>query len=174
MIQTNKVAPRTPISRLLAAGALVAALDGAFAVALYVYVLRACSAAQLMQSIAGALLGRAAFRGGSATVVLGLALHFAVACGWTLAYAALRARSGRLRELTATTRGALAAGAAFGVFIWLAMDLLVVPLSRASATPFWSPLFVIMLCWHALGVGMPLALIVREPTRRGDPVALHA
>jgi len=44
----------------------------------------------------------------------------------------------------------------------------------SSATPFWSPLFVIMLCWHALGVGMPLALIVREPTRRGDPVALHA
>jgi len=31
-------------------------------------------------------------------------------------------------------------------------------------------LFVIMLCWHALGVGMPLALIVREPTPRGDPL----
>jgi hypothetical protein len=174
MIQTNKVVQWTPISRLLAAGAVVAVLDGAFAVGLYVYVLRVRSAAQLMQSIAGALLGRAAFRGGSATVVLGLALHIAVASGWTIAYAALRARSGRLRELTASTRGALAAGAAFGVFIWLAMDLLVVPLSRASATPVWSPLFVIVLAWHALGVGIPLALIVREPTRRDDPVVLHA
>ncbi len=171
MIQTNTVAP---ISRLLAAGALVAVLDGAFAVALYVYVLRACSAAQLWQSIAGALLGRAAFRGGTATVALGLALHFAVAYGWTLAYAALWATSGQLRELTATTRGALAAGAAFGVFIWLAMDFVVVPLTRATATPLWSPVFVILLTWHALGVGMPIALIVRDPNRRGDPVALHA
>jgi hypothetical protein len=174
MIPTNKAAPWAPISRLLAAGALVGVLDGAFATVLYVHVLRVCSAAQLMQSIAAALLGRAAFRGGSATVVLGLALHFAVACGWTLAYAALRATSGRLRQLTATTGGALAAGAAFGVFIWLAMDLLVVPLSRATATAFWSPLFAIMLTWHALGVGIPLALIVREPTPRGGAVALHA
>lgn len=169
----NKVAPRAPISRLLAAGVLVAMLDGAFAAVLYVYVLRACSAAQLMQSIAAGLLGRAAFRGGSATVVLGLALHFAVAFGWTFVYAALRATSARLRELTATTRGALVTGAAFGVFIWLAMDLLVLPLSRASPTPFWSPLFVILLTWHALGVGIPLALILREPTRRSGAVALH-
>jgi hypothetical protein len=174
MIQMSTVAPRAPLSRLLAAGAVVAMLDGAFAVALYVYVLRACSTAQLMQSIASALLGRAAFRGGSATVGLGLALHFAVACGWTLAYAALRAASGRLRELTATIRGALAAGAAFGIFIWLAMDLLILPLTRASATPFWSPLFLILLTWHALGVGIPLALIVRDPIRRGATVALHA
>src|SRR5215831_1938619 len=135
MIQAHTAAPRAPISRLLAAATVVAVLDGAFAVVLYVTVLRACSAAQLMQSIAGALLGRAAFRGGSTTVALGVALHFGVAFGWTLVYAALRAMSGRLRQLTATTRGALRAGALFGVVVWLAMDLLVVPLTRARTTP---------------------------------------
>ena len=164
MIQAHTAAPRAPISRLLAAATVVAVLDGAFAVVLYVYVLRLCSAAQLMQSIAGALLGRAAFRGGVATVALGLGLHFAVAAGWTLVYAALRAASGRLRELTATTRGALIVGAVLGVFIWLAMDLLIVPLSRASATPVRSPMFAILLVWHALGVGIPLTLIVRDRT----------
>jgi hypothetical protein len=174
MIETPKVVPWVPISRVIIACVLVAALDGAFAVVLYVQVLRVCSAAQLMQSIAGALLGRAAFRGGRTTVVLGLALHFAVACGWTLAYAALRAGSPRLRQLTARTRGAVTAGAIFGVFVWLAMDLLIVPLSRATATPLWSSLFVILLAWHAVGVGIPLALIVREPSRRRSPLALHA
>ncbi len=161
MTETNKAAPRVPISRLLAAGAFVAVLDGAFAVAIYVYVLHACSTAQLMQSIASALLGPAAFRGGGATVALGLALHSAVAYGWTLVYATVRAASGRLRELTATIRGTLAAGAIFGVFIWLAMDLLVVPLTRARMTPIGSPLFAIMLAWHAAGVGIPISLIVR-------------
>jgi hypothetical protein len=174
MIQTNKAMPLVPISRVMFACVLVAALDGAFAVALYVYLLRVCSPAQLMQSIAGALLGRAAFRGGRATVALGLVLHFAVACGWTLVYAVLRVRSARLRQLTARTGGALVAGTLFGVFVWLAMDLLVVPLSRANATPPGSPLFLILLAWHAVGVGIPLALIVREPSGRGSPLAAHA
>ena len=174
VIQTNKVVPLVPISRVVFACVLVAALDGAFAVALYVYLLRLCSPVQLMQSIAGALLGRAAFRGGRTTVALGLVLHCAVACGWTVVYAALRARSAWLRQLTARTRGALMAGALFGVLVWLAMDLLVVPLSRASATPLRSPLFAILLAWHAVGVGIPLALIVREPSRRGSPLAVHA
>ncbi len=174
MTETSKVVPSVPISRVIIACVLVAALDGAFAVMLYVQVLHACSAGQLMQSIAGALLGRAAFRGGRTTVALGLALHFAVACGWTLAYAALRAGSPRLRQMTETTRGALTVGALFGVFVWLAMDLVVLPLSRASATPLWSSLFVILLAWHAVGVGIPLALIVREPSRRGSPLVVHA
>src|SRR5262249_58111264 len=92
-----------------------------------------------MQSIAGALLGRAAFRGGRTTVALGLALHCAVACGWTVVYAALRARSPWLRKLTARTRGALMAGALFGVLVWVAIDLLVVALSPASASPLPAP-----------------------------------
>jgi hypothetical protein len=165
MTEANQMVPRMPIWRLLAAGASVAVLDGAFAVAIYVYILHACSTAQLMQSIARALLGRAAFQGGGATVALGVALHCAVAYGWTLVYAALRTASGRLRELTATTRGALTAGAIFGVFVWLVMDLLVVPLTRASMTPIGSPLFAIMLTWHAVGVGIPIAWIVRSPAR---------
>jgi hypothetical protein len=168
MTETKRAASRVPISRLLTAGALVAVLDGAFAVALYVYVLHACSTAQLMQSIASALLGRAAFRGGEATVALGLALHVGVAYGWTLAYAALRAASGRLRELTITRGGALAAGAAFGVFVWLAMDLLIVPLTRASPTPIGSPSFPILLIWHAVGVGIPISLIVRGQPERPE------
>ena len=166
MIETNKAAPRAPMSRLLIAGALVAVLDGAFAVAIYVYILHACSTAQLMQSIASALLGGAAFRGGRPTVALGVALHVAVAYGWTLVYAAVRAASGRLRELTMTSGGGLAAGATFGVFVWLAMDLLILPLTRARPTPIGSPLFLIMLIWHAAGVGIPIALTVRAPTRR--------
>jgi hypothetical protein len=162
------MATRVSISRLVAASALVAVLDGAFAVALYVYLLRVCSFEQLMQSIAGALLGRAAFSGGRAAAALGLTLHVAVASGWTLAYAALRAASPKLQHWTESTRGALTAGALFGVFIWLAMDLVVLPLSRAKPTPLLSSLFVIMLVWHAVGVGIPLALVVRDRSRSGS------
>src|ERR1700687_1358486 len=171
MMDATQVAPRTTMSRLLAVGTIVAVLDGAFAVALYVYVLRVCSGAQLFQSIAGALLGPAAFRGGGRTAALGLMLHFAVACAWTIVYAALRTGSGRLCELTSTTRGALAAGAVFGILVWLAMDLAVVPLTRAKPTPLGSPIFVIMLIWHAIGVGMPIAWLIGGPARRSAPLS---
>lgn len=164
MIETNKMDRGGRISRVLAAGALVALLDGAFAVAIYVHVLHACSTPQLMQSIASALLGRAAFRGGGTTVALGFALHCAVAYGWTLAYAALRAASGRLRALTTRIGSTFAVGAIFGALVWLAMDLLIVPLTRATPTPIASPLFAIMLIWHAVGVGIPISWIVRAPS----------
>lgn len=173
-MEANPVAPRATISRLLAAGTLVAVLDGAFAVALYAYVLRLCSGPQVFQSIAGALLGPAAFRGGTRTVALGLVLHFAVAGAWVVVYATLRTGSGRLRELTSSTRGALAVGAAFGILVWLAMDLAVLPLTLAKPTPLGSPIFAILLAWHAIGVGIPIALIVREPARRAAAVPLHA
>src|ERR1700716_685691 len=114
MMEENSMSRPARISRLLAAGALVGVLDGAFAVALYAYVLRLCSGPQVFQSIAGALLGPAAFRGGGRTAALGLVLHFTVAGGWTVVYAVVRTGSARLRELTSSTRGALAVGAAFG------------------------------------------------------------
>jgi hypothetical protein len=166
--------PGPTISRLLAAGVLVGVLDGAFAVVLYAYVLRLCSGPQVFQSIAGAVLGPAAFRGGGRTAALGLLLHFTVAGGWTVVYAVLWTGSGRLRDLTSSTRGALAAGAAFGILVWLAMDLAVVPLTLAKPTPLRSPIFAILLAWHAIGVGIPIALIIREPARRAATVPLHA
>jgi len=49
-----------------------------------------------------------------------------------------------------------------------------VPLTRAKPTPLGSPVFVILLIWHAIGVGMPIALIIRKPARGAATVPLHA
>src|SRR5260370_20798010 len=98
MMEGNQMTPGPTISRMLAAGVLVGVLDGAFAVVLYAYVLRLCSGPQVFQSIAGALLGPAAFRGGGTTAPLGLLVHFTVAGGWPLVYARLWTRSPPLRQ----------------------------------------------------------------------------
>jgi hypothetical protein len=148
--------------RFLYAGALVALLDGAFAIALYAWVLRVATATQVLQSIAAAFLGGAAYRGGTASAALGIGVHCGIAFGWTLAYAILCTVAAPLRELTRSTAGVLLAGAVFGCCVWLIMDLLLVPLTRARATPPASSLFFVMLAWHAVGVGWPIALVLRR------------
>ena len=153
--------PRFP-SRVGLAGAVVGVLDAVFAVTLYSYVLHRAPPARILQSIAAALLGSDAFEGGAPAAALGLLLNFAVAYSWTLVYAFLWLRWERLRALTSATPGAIAAGLVLGAAIWVAMDLVVLPLTRARVTPIASPTFVIQLVWHAIGLGIPMALIVRD------------
>jgi hypothetical protein len=148
--------------RFWSAGALVGLLDGTFAIAVYARVLRVATATQVLQSIAGAFLGGAAYRGGMASAALGLGMHFGIAFGWTLVYAFLWTAAAPLRELTRSTAGALAAGAVFGCCVWLVMDLLLIPLTRARSTPAAPSLFFVMLAWHAVGVGWPIALMLRR------------
>jgi hypothetical protein len=151
-----------PSVRFWYAGALIGLLDGAFVIALYVGVLKVATATQVLQSIAAAFLGGAAYRGGMASAALGFGIHYAVAFGWTLAYAILWTSVAPIREVTRSTAGVLAAGAVFGCCVWLTMDLLLLPLTRARATPPASALFFVMLAWHAVGVGLPIALIFRR------------
>jgi hypothetical protein len=150
------------MTRFMSAGLLVGLLDGAFAVALFSAVLRVATPSQVFQSIAAAFLGRAADGKGAAAVALGVAMHFAIGFGWVLVYALLRRRIVPLRILTLSTAGALLTGLAFGVCVWLAMDLVLVPLTRARPTPAASGVFWIMLAWHAVGVGLPPALLLRD------------
>jgi hypothetical protein len=164
---------RALASRVALAGAVVAVLDGAFAVVLYVPILHLTTPPRLFQSIAGALLGKATFQGGAATVLLGLAIHCTVALSWSAAYAALWSAFRFLRELTASPWGVAVAGVVFGMLVWLAMDLIVLPLTRARPTPVTSPLFVVMLLWHAIGVGPPMAALIRAGASLESPAATN-
>jgi hypothetical protein len=118
------------------------------------------------QGVAAGVLGRDAFVGGIATALLGLALHFVIAYGWTTVYLLVYRRWAALRRLTRTDRGAIIVGAIVGACIWLAMDFLVIPLSRARPTPVLSGMFLTMLIGHMVVVGQPIALIVRDPEPR--------
>lgn len=95
-----------------------------------------------------------------------VALHFLIAYAWATAYFVLYQRWARLRAWTGRTSGAVKVAAAFGIFVWLVMDLIVVPLSRARPTPVASGLFWIILIGHTVFVGLPVVLIIRAPTQR--------
>ena len=158
-------------ARVALAGAVVAAADLADAVVVWVVLFQRSTVQRILQSIASGLLGPAAFRGGSTTALLGLVLHLVIALGWTLVFLVLLQRWPRLREWTRTVRGALLVGVVYGAVVWLLMDGVVLPLSRARVTSPTAPWFWIQLATHPLVVGLPIALILRGAEPSPAPLA---
>ena len=116
---------------------------------------------RILQSIATGLLGRASYRGGAATALLGTVLHFFILF---VAAAIFYAASLRFPWLL---RHVVVAGAAFGLAVYGVMNFIVVPLSafphKGGSSP---PLTVITgLLVHMFGVGVPIAFGARRASR---------
>ena len=148
------------LAPVLLAATVVAVADLIDAIVVWVVIFQKSTVPRICQSIASGLLGPDTFKGGDATVVLGLALHFTVALGWTLVFLFLLQRWPRLRAWTARTGSAVLVGLVYGAVVWLLMDSVVLPLSRAHATPPTAPWFWIQLATHPFVVGLPIALIL--------------
>lgn len=112
--------------------------------------------AVILQAIAAGLLGKDAFAGGAGTAALGLVLHLLIACAMGAVYwfACLRWPSLIAKPV--------AAGVSYGVLTWLAMNYVIVPLSRAMPPPFIPAWFIDGLLAHILLVGLLLAFVARR------------
>lgn len=141
---------------ILLGGLLAGALDIAAAFAMSWPQVRPM---RVLQSIASGLLGRPAYQGGAATAALGLALHFTIALSAAALYYAASRRWGALR-----TRW-VACGVAYGVVVYLVMNLVVLPLSRIGfRRPAWSTV-ALLLVIHMVCVGLPIAWAARDRSR---------
>lgn len=161
------VSPARPIrpgdgARFAVATVVVAILDISFAGTWWVVIRHATTFTRVLQSIASGFLGRAAFDGGARTAVLGAGLHCIVAAGWTGLFILLVRRSVSLSRVLREPWGAVRTGMPYGICVWLAMDLVVVPLSHATPAPVTATWFWVSLVWHAVGVGLPIALVARS------------
>jgi hypothetical protein len=144
----------TPGRAILAGGLVVGILDGLDAIIFFG--LRGVKPGRIFQGIASGLLGRAAFSGGPATVLLGILLHFTVATG-IVAVCVLVSR-----RLTVIARQPIAAGMAYGVIAWLVMNYVVIPLSLVTPGPRPPAVVANGLLIHMFGVGLPAALVARR------------
>jgi uncharacterized membrane protein YagU involved in acid resistance len=119
--------------------------------------LRGVSPTRVLQAIAGGLLGADSFKGGFATAALGLALHFFIATTATAVYYAAS------RKLKVLVDQPIVCGLAYGIAVYLMMNLIVLPLSAVPFKPphtlgaIFTALLILMFC-----VGLPIALVVRR------------
>lgn len=135
-------------------GGLVAGacdLLGAFAY----YARSVTGVVRVMQSIAGGVLGRAASEGGAASAVLGVVLHFTIATVWAAIFVLAATR---LRALIAWP---VVSGVVYGVVVYYAMNVVVLPLSALGSRAWPPPFDLWVILIHMVGVGLPIALIAR-------------
>jgi uncharacterized membrane protein YagU involved in acid resistance len=128
-------------------------LDIAYAFALYGA--RGVPPVRLLQGIARGLIGPAALRGGAATALFGLLLHFTIAFGAAVTFCLAS------RKLGWIIRRAFASGLLFGVAVYLFMNFVVIPLSAIHRWPVIGTWFVVNLIEHMFIVGLPIALAAR-------------
>jgi uncharacterized membrane protein YagU involved in acid resistance len=146
----------------LAGGAVAGALDIGYACAFWA-IKAGVPPRRILQSVAAGLLGRdAAVAGGAATAALGLGLHFVIALTMAAVYFVMARRWALLWQR------AWLMGALYGLWLYIAMNYIVVPLSAAGGggrqDPVWVTVSVVV---HIVLVGIPCAIgarfgIVRE------------
>jgi hypothetical protein len=107
--------------------------------------------------IAGGLLGRDAFHGGAGTYVLGVLLHFLIACSAAAIY------YGASRWLVFMKEYPLVCGLFFGAAVEEVMRLVVLPLSALhSRGPYKLHDLILGLLVHMVVVGLPISYTVRR------------
>src|ERR1700681_2804990 len=107
--------------------------------------------------IAAGLLGRQAFQGGVGTYVLGVLLHFFIACSAAAVY------YGASRKLVFLKEHPLVCGLFFGAAVEEVMRLIVLPLSALHAKgPYKLNDLILGLLVHMVVVGLPISFSVRR------------
>lgn len=146
----------SPLRAWLLGGAVVGVLD--LLDALIFFGLRGAKAVLVLQAIAAGLIGRETARsGGAVTVLIGLAVHFAIAFTIVGVYHLVAGR------VTILARQPFIFGPLYGVAAYLVMNFVVLPLSATppGSAPIPLPVLINGLLIHALGVGLPSALSAR-------------
>ena len=139
------------VRTIILTGLLAGILDGVAAELLF-FISGGRNPAIVFQYIASGVFGRTAFNGGTLMAVSGLLSHLVIAFSWTSLYFLAYPR------LTILAKRKILAGVAYGLVIWLAMNMVVLPLSNARRGPF-DPLraltgIVVLMA----AVGLPVSL----------------
>jgi hypothetical protein len=104
------------------------------------------------QGVASGLLGERAFRDGWVAGGLGVLFHFAIA------FSAATAFVEACHALPFLAQAYWISGPVYGVLVFLAMNLIVVPLSARPKRPASLQGLIIQLIIHVLFVGLPIAM----------------
>jgi hypothetical protein len=137
---------------VLKAGLIVGLLD-ATAASLHAYMMRGMSPEKVFQFVASGAFGQGALSGGRSMALIGLVFHFAIAMSWTFLFYAAFTKINILRY------NMVLVGMAYGIFIWLIMNFIVIPLSFIGARPFNLAGASVQIMIHLFVIGLPISYL---------------
>jgi hypothetical protein len=144
-----------PVRTVLWAGLLVGTLDISAAI-IHFWINGGGNPIGIFVYIASGVFGKAAFEVGAPMAWWGLLFHYAIAYIWTAFFFLIYGR------LDLSTRNWIVVGVVYGIFVWLMMNRVVLPLSGTPKNPFRLSNAIIN-CLILIGmIGLPLAYIGRR------------
>jgi hypothetical protein len=142
-------------SSALKSGLIVGVLDAA-AASLQAYIMNGVTPDRVFTFVASGAFGQNVYEGGSIMALIGLAFHFIVAISWTFIFYAV------YPKLTILQSNKIVAGMAFGIFIWLVMNFVVIPLSLIGLRPFNATSAIIQIFIHLFVIGVPISYLTNK------------
>ena len=139
-------------SAVVKAGLLVGTLDILAAFIYYFIMSKNKDVSIVLKFIASGLFGKDAFSGGNGMIVAGLFLHYTIAFAFTFFLFWLFPR------VKVFSKNKIITGIAYGVFIWMVMNLIVVPVSNIGKQPFDTVNTIINMLILISCLGIPLSI----------------
>jgi len=140
---------------IVLAGLLVGSLD-IIAALVNFYIKTGKDPLIVLKYIASAVFGKSAFSGGNTMAIWGLLLHFLIAFIWTFFFFLL------YPKLRLLSWNRIITGILYGIFIWIIMNQLVVPMSKATAGAFNMKQAIIAVLILIAAIGIPLSFIAHR------------
>jgi len=154
------------LKTILLAGLCVGTLDILAALADY-YISTGKNPGVVLKFIASGVFGRKAFSGGINMILLGLFFHFIIAFSFTVLFFWL------YPKIKLLSKNRIATGIVYGIFIWLVMNLIVVPMSQTPPHSHKIEKIIKAILILIVMIGLPLSFIAhrafaRNPLNKND------
>ena len=138
------------LAAILLTGLLAGTLD-AIAATVNFWIHGGKDAGKIWRYVAGAALGPSARTGGTGIMLLGLFFHYIVAYAFTVFYFLI------YPKMPALSKNFVVSGLLYGIFVWIVMNLGVVPLSQIGKFPSTVESVVTNILILMVMIGLPIA-----------------
>jgi hypothetical protein len=148
----HSISSHCPWRTIIVTGLLVGTLDAIGAVVVY-----QANPIGIFKFIASGAFGAGkAFSGGPVMVFWGVVFHYSIAFFWTILFFFLYPAFSFMRK------NKFIMGLLYGVFIWIVMNRVVIPLSEISQRPFSINAAFIGASILMIAVGLPISIITHR------------
>lgn len=138
-------------------GLIAGTLDILAALIIYDLILQKTTSVKILQSIASGIFKKEAYLGGSQMALYGLLLHYFIALTFAWFYFTIYPYFNFLK------RNTVLSGILYGIFVWIIMNLVVLPTVFPSLPekhldfPLILSMLILIFC-----IGIPIALITKK------------
>ena len=141
---------------LILATIVAGTLDAVAGIVVFDFVQKQMGIIQILQWIASGAFGKEAFEMGLPGALYGVVFHYIIAFFASLAVFTAKSK------LSVISDNPVAAGLAYGGWIWVFMNFIVLPNSNAVLAPFSAGIALTGYIWHMVLVGLPITYFANK------------